>query len=192
MQSFQKYWLENFGDEPPLSYRFKNSFHKNWIRFHALPESKRYADTQNEYDIILERANILAGIVLGENSQCWAFSNIPKELLLEEDKDILQFIKKFEMTKNFTFEEKEEDPTDRPQWVSFSGLTKWKNKKFDAHLLEIADDEAWPKLSWVSTENNNIFAPYDGGFDVISYSTELISELRSKFSQWLSSHPEGL
>jgi len=191
MQHFLEYWTEHFGDGPPLSYRFKSTFHKNWIRFHALPKSKRYAETQSEYEIILKRANILAGIVLGESSQCWMFSSIPKALLLEEDKDVTSFISEFEMTKSFLFEENEEDPEDRPQWVSFAKLDKWKNKKFDAHLLQIADDEAWPKLSWVSTKNNNIFAPYDGGFDIISSSRGLISELRAKFPEWLSEHPEG-
>jgi len=191
MQNFQEYWAEHFGDEPPLSYRFKHSFWKNWIRFHALPESKRYADTQAEYDIILKRANILANIVLGEDTECWIFSTIPEYLLLQQDQDVISFLEKFNLTKNFSFEENEEDSADRPCWVSFSRLSKWKNKKFDTHLLDIADDEAWPKLSWVSTKNNNIFAPYDGGFDLILSSHNTITELRLKFPEWLSNHPEG-
>jgi hypothetical protein len=42
-----------------------------WVRFHALPESKRYADSEDEYRIVLARHHALLN-ALGLSGRCFA------------------------------------------------------------------------------------------------------------------------
>jgi hypothetical protein len=44
----------------------------------------------------------------------------------------------------------------------------------------------------MSRKTGKIFAPYDGGFDLFPSPGEEVAQLKSRFSEWLSSHPEGL
>jgi len=190
MQDFETYWVHNYQDKPPLSYRLRDLFHKNWIRFHALPESKRYADTQAEQHIISSRAQALADIVLGKESPCWIFSTIPTEDLLQKGSPIEALISQYNLIKGFEFVDKLEDPEDQLEWTVFYQKHEWNYETFKTHLTDIADD-FWPKLCWISIETGNLFLPYDGGFDLILSSQKQINDLREKFVDWLSIRPDG-
>jgi len=39
----------------PIAYRLRDACEDRWVRFHSLPESKRYAKDESEYRIIIER-----------------------------------------------------------------------------------------------------------------------------------------
>jgi hypothetical protein len=42
-----------------------------WVRFHSLPNSKRYPENDAEKDIIVSRAYSLAIETLGADTSCW-------------------------------------------------------------------------------------------------------------------------
>lgn len=50
----------------PMGHVMRYRCQSNWTRFHALPRSKRYADTPDEMEIILSRANALLRACFGE------------------------------------------------------------------------------------------------------------------------------
>ncbi|WP_200926706.1 DUF3885 domain-containing protein [Sphaerimonospora mesophila] len=54
-------WRERWPLCPPLAYELKNAYHDRWVRFHSLPDSKRYADDEAEYAILLHRYNTVLG-----------------------------------------------------------------------------------------------------------------------------------
>jgi len=192
MQGFKQYWNENFGNEAPFSHNFKWLYEDNWVRFHALPNSKQYPDNKHEYDVVLQRAKQLANLVIGDNSECWAVSNFPKSERVDEDMKLEDtIIFKQKLAESFEFIDKYETPEEQTIWVAYAKRSIWSYSKFKPHLVEIAD-EIWPKLFWVSTKTHNIFAPYDGGFDVISPSREFLATLRNQFSDWLPDRPDGL
>lgn len=190
---FKEFWTQKFNDEPPLSFRLKDSFNPQWLRFHALPNSKRYPENQTEYEIVLQRANDLAGVVLGENSECWMVCCYPldnHEGSEEEHASFGSLKNTYGITKAFEFKDIYEAPSDQSLWVAYAKLARWNYGKFNQHLIDIAD-EAWPKLYWISVETRNIFAPYDGGFDLILSSHNFRSDLRKEYSNWLSDHLSG-
>ncbi|WP_443611862.1 DUF3885 domain-containing protein [Acrocarpospora catenulata] len=41
-------WQANWPDCPPVAHELKRFYASRWVRFHSLPESKRYADTPAE------------------------------------------------------------------------------------------------------------------------------------------------
>ena len=66
MAGFEQFWRDSYGEFPPVTYRLRYEFFDSrWVRFHSLPESKRYPESDTEMEIVLERANILADRVLG-------------------------------------------------------------------------------------------------------------------------------
>ncbi|MFD6971116.1 hypothetical protein [Streptomyces sp. NPDC059949] len=42
---------------PPEAHQFKHAYADRWVRFHSLPESKRYPEDETEYAIVLDRYN---------------------------------------------------------------------------------------------------------------------------------------
>ncbi|MBL0020567.1 MAG: hypothetical protein IPP17_30075 [Bacteroidetes bacterium] len=56
-KDFQNLWTLNYPDTVLISYLFKHEYSDRWFRIHSLPESKRYADNENEWEILLSRQN---------------------------------------------------------------------------------------------------------------------------------------
>jgi hypothetical protein len=56
-EEFKKLWTENYPNTAPISHLFKNDYSNRWFRIHSLPESKRYANNENEWKILLSRQN---------------------------------------------------------------------------------------------------------------------------------------
>lgn len=54
-----------FGELPPVGHVLRSAIAERWLRIHSLPHSKRYAETEPEYDELLRRHNELALEVLG-------------------------------------------------------------------------------------------------------------------------------
>lgn len=48
-------WERRWPRPAPLSYVLRAEYADQWVRFHSLPESKRYAENETEYDEILLR-----------------------------------------------------------------------------------------------------------------------------------------
>lgn len=70
MQHGLEQWKRHHADLPPLSdYLFK-VINERWVRFHALPDTKRYATSERECDVIRKRAQVLGDAVLGEGQPC--------------------------------------------------------------------------------------------------------------------------
>ncbi len=55
----------------PLGWMLRGRTGSPWVRFHALPGSKRYADDQAQRDVILSRAYALDDRLLGVDQCCW-------------------------------------------------------------------------------------------------------------------------
>ncbi|GAA1622656.1 hypothetical protein GCM10009733_019120 [Nonomuraea maheshkhaliensis] len=49
-------WWSHWPDSPPIAHQLHGD-RDRWVRFHSLPEPKRYADTAAEYQILLDRYN---------------------------------------------------------------------------------------------------------------------------------------
>lgn len=170
---FRFEWAERFGGVRPLGWVLRSTS-RPWIRFHALPESKRYAESDVERGIVLQRAYDLADAVLGEGARCWLVKSVVEEAPEGEFTSFTQH-----------------DDNDRTVWRSAAKPVLWRRGGSDDTLLRIADYRAAPTL-WMARDNGAVFAPYDGGFDLFPQSAEQVATLRAKHAAWLSTHPSGL
>lgn len=155
------------------------------MRFHSLPESKRYAENDAERREILRRHRQVLQELRGATP--------PHDLLLiAEDWDWRDVGSGW--TRRYlphAWPWRVEPPTDPEGVSSFlwvrSGL---RDGELDALLEAAAGDEAEfviadPEVAWV-------YCPYDGGADVLVGSSAERDRLRDRHAGWLSSHPAGL
>ncbi|MGW1495223.1 DUF3885 domain-containing protein [Streptomyces sp. NPDC002402] len=52
-------WRERRPSGPPIAHTFRSTYCDQWVRFHSLPESKRYPESEDEYAIVLDRYNTI-------------------------------------------------------------------------------------------------------------------------------------
>ncbi len=167
------WWEELFPLSPPAGFLLRQKYPERWLRIHSLPNSKRYAETAEEYVEIQNRHEIVATATLGETANCylirgsWLPNDECQEGWIFSDEDSEQ---------RFCFESSE---------------TIWSFSLHRELLREIADDEAENAI-FISRETKRVYAPYDGGADLIFLNQRERDEKRQTYQAWLSAHPQGL
>jgi hypothetical protein len=161
-----------------------------WVRFHSLPGAKRYADAPSEYATILHRHNVVLdelGAQAGDLHVItlqYAFTPVPRhrrpvsvDLLPDAECWLVLSWPHLDPVLAFAH--------------AYVSRVRWQPGRLDELLRKVADDEtadviiAPPDLAW-------LYAPYDGGADVILGSPALRDSLRDRHRDWLSHHPGGL
>ena len=195
MTGFETFWRDAYGIIPPLGYRLREHFvDSRWVRFHSLPESKRYADSDAEMETILERANALADRVLGDGAECWMIANnVPEQAeMLAKHHPKQQLVSDiFGLKESHSWKDPYEAPEDQFLWITYARECLWQHGEFDQAIKMIADDIDTGVL-WVSKQTKEVFSPYDGGTDLIVQDSRSVHSLKIEFSNWLSAHHEGL
>lgn len=170
---FLKHWTYAHPGTEPMGWKLREAATR-WVRFHALPQSKRYAENTADRETILLRANALGTALLGIGAPCWIV-----EARTDEVDGQGEFVGSYQ-----------EEP-DAPLWRYHVREADWFQGKFDAQVAEIADDGP-AYVIWVSRDTGGIFAPYDGGFDLFPESDDCVQKLRMIYREWLSDREDGL
>ena len=195
-EKIQNFWKQDFGDCPPVSYLFKYQLADRWFRIHSLPESKRYAEDESGTAELLKRQNTLLIDVIGNNSDCFLVSGSYADSPLEENLKHCSSLGNFEFQEfvrlsKQEFDPEELEPDEEPIFLSLLFAPyKIKNEDLDKILLCVADEKI-VNFFVVNFEKQRVFAPYDGGVDLILKNSEERDEFKSKYKDWLSSHPSG-
>lgn len=84
-----------------------------------------------------------------------------------------------------------DDDGDPSIWYSYVSLIEWRSGEHDELLTEIANFQTANEI-WMSRTTGEIFAPYDGGFDLFPSDWTRVADLKKRWPDWLSAHPEGL
>lgn len=189
---FQNFWEVNFQNCPPVSFLFKEKLEELWFRIHSLPESKRYAENDSEMTEILRRQKILLEDIIGTEDECFAVcgSYLPNLHTYYAESfpqlvNILSFNSKPVPLSEF-------DSDGKPDEFFYVGFGKRKIGFDDLReiLIGIANDQVY-FFFIVNPITKRIFAPYDGGVDLILENEEKRDEFKSKYKNWLSTHPSG-
>lgn len=152
-----------------------------WFRIHSLPDSKRYPESDADWDILTSRHRRLATTVLGGSSRCrihyslFADESFPPDIQPSLDWRSSSVIAYGDGQKVFT-------KTTEADW-DFDSFLPWIRLRSDDQL-------AW--LSFHSLETDAIYSPYDGGADIFSTDARFLSGIATEFEQWRSPHPAGL
>ncbi|OEC86651.1 hypothetical protein [Acinetobacter sp. YK3] len=194
--SFQAQWELFYPNKLPISHYLVQDFAQSWFRIHSLPESKRYADTAAEYELLLDRQNKIITDCLGSDTSIFIVSGhyftLSRNNKAYDPAFSLKYQFHLEQEINLTranpeyYDEEDEDHFFRPCSVEVT----WQTNQHDDLLKKIADDEL--KAFMISFEKNTIVAPYDGGIDFIIFDEEKRNALRDKYKDWLSPREDGL
>ncbi len=60
---------------PPMAHELKVNFTDRWVRFHSLPESKRYPESNEEYQEVLSRHNQVLNELCAMNNEVYLITN---------------------------------------------------------------------------------------------------------------------
>jgi hypothetical protein len=195
-QQFQSFWAKNYPDTPPINHLFKHYLKAHWLRIHSLPEAKRYAETAEEWAILLERQNTIFTDLMPKDAKICIVSGIYSFEDKIFDAHVFDGLPYF---KTLTF--KELDALDMGKissdWYD-EGIKYtpcfaeelYAPNKFDTILKSIANDE-W-RLFFVDTKSLTIIAPYDGGVDILFKDEHPLSIFKEKYENWCSKREDGL
>ncbi len=146
------------------------------MRVHSLPLSKRYADTAEEWGILLERQNAVVNYLIAQGTPVRVVINY-----IREDNPLFA---SYDMENIDVFIDRDAETVFQSFWFE----TAWKTGCLDAMLRMIAVEE----LRAFIVGPDCLVAPYDGGVDVILKDGATRDAFKNHFQEWLSKHPYGL
>lgn len=168
----------------------RSHFRDRWVRFHSLPESKRYPEDEAEYRILLDRHNVVVGELAQPRQNLLllttTFSETSAPTTAPAECPSASFWRTVSM------HEVEPEVFDFPAfWHVYVSQVGWWPGVFDP-VIRLAADDVLADVLICDADCRWIVHPYDGGMDVIASSTPARDRLRAKFGAWLSARPDGL
>ncbi|HEY9685137.1 MAG TPA: hypothetical protein V6C86_26420 [Oculatellaceae cyanobacterium] len=170
---WKTWWEQQFPDSPPVSFLLRQLYGERWLRIHSLPSSKRYAESELEYEELVRRHNIVATETLVEGSACYLIHGFPVE---ETEENIWYEILREYLADSVTLQ------FDATEIV-------WKSGVIDQLILDVADDRTDYVLI-VARDSKRIYAPYDGGADLFFADEQERNKRKEAYQEWLPSLPE--
>ncbi len=194
-EGFQKLWSLNYPNTVPISYLFKHDYSDRWFRIHNLPESKRYAENIDEWNILLSRQNEIATDLFGFDTPILIVTGEynwgdDRPIHITEEEEIFKpFL--FTRLDNIELNKIDSEQYDKPDiYRPAFTETIWKLNYHDKLLIEIANDNT--RAFFVSFDKNIIVAPYDGGVDFLLKDSLTKDFYKNKYKEWLSDREDGM
>ncbi|MEU8528471.1 MULTISPECIES: DUF3885 domain-containing protein [Streptomyces] len=185
-------WRERRPAGPPLAHTFRGTYADRWVRFHSLPGSKRYPESEDEYAVLLARYNtVLDELFTGQDvfvvTTDWSYTPdgpagypTPRQELHPAGERWWTETELDDLDPDF--------PTHRRLYAD---RRPWRRGCVD-DLLRAVADEAVVDVFVTDTELRRIHHPYDGGADVVLTTPSERDRIRDRHRAWLSIHPSGL
>ncbi len=189
-QRFSEMWQRQWPERRAISYELRG--HGRWVRFHSLPDSKRYADTESEYLELLRRHRAVLTELAGSGHTGEVFvvtasysggtTPTPRAAPL-----CATFPNAVWWESHCT-----DDDPDFPSWTHlWLDRCPLSDPRLDTLLRIVADDQARDVLL-VDPDVRWVYHPYDGGGDVHASTQEQRDELKARYAPWLPSNAAGL
>jgi hypothetical protein len=179
-------WTQAWEGFPPLGYSLRNQFPERWVRFHSLPGSHRYPDTEDDYRTILYRHNTLLR-ELGAATTYLITIASPDDDLSAQSQPVTAGLHPNAVK---WMHVNDPDTEDGPTQVYVS-RELYVPGCFDLLLMAVADDQAAGVI--IADEDMRwLYHPYDGGADIIAGSPQLRHQLRTNHPDWLSTPLHGI
>jgi hypothetical protein len=190
-KDFIEYWNKEYKEAFPINYELKWIYEDRWLRIHSLPNSKRYASNEKEYQIILERQNKLIEDLIGVDTEIFiSFGQYTNDITNDNYEELSDY-EEFDLV--LTIPLHQERPNEYLDECHFDVYVKnefWQKGRRDKMLKAIANDEI--RAMFICPSKECIIAPYDGGVDIIVKTSDKRNKLKEKYKTWLSSREDGL
>lgn len=180
------WWQSQFGEIAPRGHILRRALPERWVRFHSLPDAKRYAES--EYREIQQRHLAVASTLFNADEPLYVFRAHESEARLRGKARHQLAGRQFGEAVAVMPTATQTDDEDRFNVRAL--VSKWKPDFFEEAVRLLAD---WQEvgISFVSPSTRNIFCPYDGGMDVFTFSIAP-DALCTRFAAWQSTRPDGM
>lgn len=190
IEDLAKFWSSEFKNFAPEAHKLKHQYKDRWVRFHSLPESKRYPENEDEFLEVLRRHNVVLQELCG--NRCKLLVVLPE--YSEEkvpSKPELELSKLFPASEPWcTLAQHDDDDAIDFYWHLHVSEVEFTGSEFDSLFRMIAKDEA-RNIMIICPKKGFVFHPYDGGADVVLASEEERDQLKKRYCEWLSPYPSG-
>ena len=186
-------WKREFGTLLPQAGQLRERLSERWCRIHSLPDSKRYPENAAEREQLLRRQLAVANDVLGPAAPCFAYCCRYARKEGEPSRESVAGLSGVAFAELWRATEPTglgEDPGAADTVAVLGAVIDWNPSLMRPVLLAIAEDQ--DRLLFLSQTTHRIFAPYDGGVDVILRDGREVEQFRQRFAPWLSPRPDGL
>jgi len=186
-------WQDWFPNCEPVAHQLRQAFEDRWVRFHSLPDSKRYPENEAEYAMVLERHNRILG-ELAQDDEIVAllttgYSQTAAPIRLEAE--LLELDPRAVPWRTVAMHEQDSNFGEPTFWHVFVSQQRWRPGLLNGLVRMIADDKL-ANIMIVAIDCRWLVHPYDGGMDVILDSSAARDRLKARYSQWLSARADGL
>ncbi len=193
-EQFNIFWTANYPATIPLSYCFRHDNEDRWFRIHSLPESKRYAENDEDWGILLTRQNNIIKDLLGDSSKLYAVTG---EFDFDGSNETPMFLSndlfadlKFNSLDTIDLHKISPDEYESGTiYRLYLAELNWKENKYDNILKSIANGEI--RVFFISVDKKCLIAPYDGGVDFLLETNKIKDVYKTKYKDWLSEREDG-
>ncbi|MFF4771755.1 DUF3885 domain-containing protein [Microtetraspora fusca] len=189
-RALSRLWERQWPECPPFAHWLRDHYPDRWVRFHSLPDSKRYPDNEAEYAVVLDRHHTLLseldpGADLLVITAEWTDTAATTPQRWPRRSQVAPSARHWR-----TLIEEPDDPEFRAYTQLYAELRPWRPGIIDAVLRAVADDEISGVILGPS-DLRWLYHPYDGGADVILPTRSERDALKERHRTWLSKHPLG-
>ncbi|MBE8475974.1 DUF3885 domain-containing protein [Streptomyces justiciae] len=182
-------WERQWPAPPGASLR--HAYPERWVRFHNLPQSKEYPESEAEYAIVLKRQRALLDELGPDDALLWVITTQwsgrpePRPRLTE----LQRVDPRARHWKSWISDD--DDPDDLVHEHVYASFRARSGSSLDP-LLRLVADEASIAVTLAPPDLRWLFGPYPGGVDVFASSTAERDSLKAAHPDWLSTQPSGL
>lgn len=179
-------WAEAWPRCRPIGHELRSCEPDRWVRFHSLPDSKRYADTPDEEAEVLRRHQVLLGELASTEevlllATAWSDSQEPAQL----ENELAEVLPN---ARYWTSVLREEDAGEE-YWHHVYVSASSRRSAEVAGLLQLVADDVTGDVIITSPDLEWLYHPYDGGADVIAHAAAARDEIRDRHTDWLPAPP---
>ncbi len=179
------WWLSVFPHIPPVGHLLRGDLAARWTRFHSLPGSKRYPDSELDFAELLMRHLAVAGELFTSGETIYVYRCHQGEPRLK-GRSRHQIVGRQLRDGTIRFPAVERPMLNEDYYFVRALATVWKPDFFEVLTRKVARWEL-AGITFVSPRSGNLYCPYDGGMDVFCFSLEP-SLLEERFRTWMSEH----
>jgi hypothetical protein len=186
-------WAQWHPDVQPLGFLLRDAYPDRWLRIHSLSEGKRYATSGLEHAEIRRRHLAVAeDVISGDTSPVVLVTDTLKgETAIQLARHLgfseSAFPRLWQLPAGLS--DAETGVFEEPMAV-FGSQRSLDQPQFDRFVSEVAEDRCRGLL--FAPTSGQIYAPYDGGADLIYPSEPLRDAAADRYSAWVSPREDGL
>ncbi len=190
---FDAAWRHNFGATLRAMELRNGSRHSRWVRLHSLPESKRYAETEAEYEELLRRYFAVLDELRGEDEVLtvvtFAFSISTSPRPVRRTSLLADLLPQPRYWRSVS---EGYDQDEEQAWAHAYLHRVHRDAPVLRELFKVVADDRTGDVVVTDSYATWVHCPYDGGSDLILRSPAERDRVSEMFTEWRSPWEHGL